>query len=193
MKLDCSFKAGRVTPCAPLLPGDLDSGAHGVTRPANVGGYMIIECLVYCVVLLILLAVAYSAFYRCTANSVALRRNTDDIASALQAGERWRADVRAATSEIRSESLGDETVLHLPTARGEIVYTFTTNAVLRGFGGNPGTCLLPSVAASVMQPETRDGVTAWRWELALKPRSKKPVRVQPLFTFLAVPGNISAK
>ncbi len=161
------------------------------SRAAN--GIMLIECLVYTVVLLILLGVAYIAFYRCMENSVALRRNAEDIATALQAGERWRADVRAATGLIHFETVGDASVLRLPTTRGEITYTFTTNTVLRGVGDSPVVCLLPSVTASVMESESRQGIAAWRWELALKPRSKKPVRVQPLFTFLAVPGRSSTK
>lgn len=153
----------------------------------------IIECLVYSVVLLILMAVAFTAFYRCMENSVAMRRNTEDIASALQTGERWRADVRAANGPIQFEIAEDGNVLRLPTPRGEIIYRFTTNAVLRGFGTEYGTCLLPSVAASTMQAETRGEVAAWRWELELKPRSKKPARVRPLFTFLAVPERRSTR
>ena len=63
--------------------------------PSPNRGISIIECLVYGFVLLVLLGVAYCAFYRCVENSYTLRRNAEDIATALRAGERWRADVRS--------------------------------------------------------------------------------------------------
>ena len=77
------------------------------TQPLHLGdtppgqrGYLLIEALVYIAVVVTLLGVAYAAMYRCVDRSFALRRNADDITSALHAGERWRADVRAATSRV---------------------------------------------------------------------------------------------
>ena len=67
-------------------------------------GYLLIEALVYIGVVAALLGVAYAAAYRCIDRSIALRRNANDITSALHAGERWRANVRAATSQVRLES-----------------------------------------------------------------------------------------
>ena len=153
---------------------------------------MIIECLVYGFVLLILLGVGYAAYYRCLENSVRLRRNVDDVANALHAGERWRADVRAASGPIRFESADTGQMLRLTGLHGEVAYQFTTNAVLRRVGNGTWTCLLKQVQSSTMEADPRPNVTAWRWELELRPRSKKPARVRPLFTFLAVPERSSA-
>lgn len=155
---------------------------------STAGGFMLIECLVYIGVLLVLLGIGYAAMYRCMENSVALRRSTEDIARALNAGERWRADVRAANGTIGWEETADGRMLRMPGERGEVVYQFTTNGVLRRVGPGSWSCILTSVKSSTMHPDARDNVTAWRWELELQPRSKKPVRVRPLFTFLAVPG-----
>lgn len=157
------------------------------------GGYLLIECLVYISVLLILLNVGYSAFYRCIENSVALRRNADDIVNALNAGERWRTDLRTANGTIRFEVLAEKRILHLPGARGEVAYQFSTNAVLRRVGDGPWVRLLAGVKSSSMESDPRPNVVAWRWELELKPRSKKMGRVRPLFTFVAVPNRSSTK
>src|SRR5258706_15721800 len=75
------------------------------SRAAN--GIMLIECLVYTVVLLILLGVAYAAFYRCMENSVALRRNAEDITTALQAGERRRAGVGGGVGAVDRKRGGE--------------------------------------------------------------------------------------
>ena len=68
---------------------------------------MLMECLVYIAVFAILLGGGTAAFYFCWDHSKALIYATDDIASALHAGERWRADVRAATGKITVETTRD--------------------------------------------------------------------------------------
>lgn len=156
-------------------------------------GTSIIECLVYGFVLLILLGVAYSAFYRCVENSYALRRNAEDVATALRAGERWRADVRAARQLVPGEATSEGTYLHLESERGPVDYHFSSNSVLRRAQSGPWVTLLPNVKASAMQADPRGDVSAWRWELELRPRSKKPVRISPLFTFIAVPERSLSK
>lgn len=150
-------------------------------------GFMLIECLVYIGVVFVVLGIGFAAMYRCMENSVALQRSTEDIARALNAGERWRADIRAANGAIRWEETSDTRVLRMAGERGEVTYQFTSNAVLRCVAPGSWSCILASVKSSTMHEETRDQVTAWRWELELQPRSKKPVSVRPLFTFLAVP------
>ena len=159
-------------------------------------GYLLIEALVYIAVLMTLLGVGYAAMYRCVDSSIALRRNADDIASALHAGERWRADVRAATSLVRVENTDAGELLHLEGARGAVVYRFATNAVFRSVNAGTWVRLLDSVKSSSMTADRREYVTDWRWELELQPRAKgsvKPGRVRPLFTFLAVPERPATK
>ena len=156
-------------------------------RPSARQGYSIIECLVYGFVLLVLLGVAYGAFYQCVDNSYAARRNADDLTSALRAGERWRADVRAAGGSIKAEQTSEGDLLRLVGERGQVDYQVSSNAILRRVNSGPWQRLLENVKASEMLADSHPGVTAWRWELELKPRTKKPVRLAPLFTFTAVP------
>jgi hypothetical protein len=151
---------------------------------------MLTEALVYIGVVIVLLAVGYQALYRCMDSSVALRWNADDIANALHAGERWRADVRSANRPIRLEQTPAEQILYLQGARGEMAYRFSTNAVFRRVGTGLWVRLLTNVKSSTIQADPRQHLTAWRWELELAPRQKgsvKPARVRPLFTFIAVP------
>ena len=157
-------------------------------------GYFLIEVLVYIGVLVLLLGVGYAAMYRCLDSSVALRRNADDITSALHAGERWRADVRSANNPVRVEESSEGQLLHLRGPQGEITYRFATNSISRRLGTGGWVCLLPNVKASSMKADAREYATGWRWDLELQTRahgSVKPGRVRPLFTFLAVPGRAS--
>ena len=156
---------------------------------AGNGAYLLAELLVYMTVLLIIVAVGYAAMFRCWDASAALRRNTRDISSAVQAGERWRDDVRGATGQIRLETNSLDQVLYLPHNGNEIAYLFSTNTVLRRIGTNTWTPLLENVQSSSIHPDRRQHVTAWQWDLELQTRAKKNLtRIKPLFTFVAVPG-----
>ena len=149
--------------------------------------YMLMEALVYVGVSVLLLGVAFAAMYRCIDSSVALRRSADDLTSALHAGERWRADVRAAQRPIKLENLAADQILHLPGAQAEVVYRSTDGAVFRRVGAGTWTQVLTNVSSSTMQPDPRQTLTAWRWELQLNIRAKTS-RIRPLFTFIAVPA-----
>lgn len=169
---------------------------HSRARSHTERGYLLIEALVYIAVVLVLLGVAYAAMYRCVDRSRALQRNADDITTALHAGERWRADIRATTSPPRLLYTNSVQVLRLESAKGPVLYRFATNAVTRRVGGGPWASLLPNVKSSSMSADPREHVTAWRWELELQTRtygSAKPSRIRPLFTFLAVPETASPK
>ena len=159
-------------------------------------GYLLTEALVYIAVVFVLLGAGYAAMYRCVDSSIALRRNVDDITSALHAGERWRADVRFATDVVRLESTEAGQLLRLDGPKGAVAYLCSTNAIFRSVGTGPWARLLPNVKASTMEADPREYVTAWRWELELATRTQgsvKPGRVRPLFTFIAVPERPSAK
>lgn len=145
----------------------------------------LIECLVYIGVMTTILAVASIAFYRCFDHMRALRRNADDITRVLHIGELWRADVRLA---VRPPTL-DETnqTLHVQLKNKVVDYRFGENEILRRTAADaPWTSVLTNLSQSQMKLETRHGVAAWRWEIELRPL-RKPARVQPLFTFTAVP------
>lgn len=149
-------------------------------------GTSLIECLVYIGVLFVVLAVAGAAYARVLDHTRQVRRVAADIARALDAGERWRADVRAATAPLRLVTEGPIQTLHLPQSAAEVVYVFDgSNVVRRAGAGAPGQTFLTRVKASRFVPDPRQHVTAWRWEVELQP-GPRPGRTPPLFTFLAV-------
>ena len=161
------------------------------TRPGECRrtGYMMVEALVYIGASALLLGIGLAAMYRCIDNSVGLRRSADDLVAALHAGERWRADLRTSVSPIQIENLANVQVLYFSAARTEIRYRFAEGAVYRRVGSAPWTVLLTNVLSSVMEPDSRSGVMAWRWELELKVRAKTS-RIRPLFTFTAAPARV---
>ena len=145
-------------------------------------GVTFIELLVYVSVLLVVLAVAGNALYQGMKQSAALRRNAEDIATALRAGERWRTDVRAATGPIRVTSEADGQTVRIPTAETEVVYAFRDSAIWRGSDLSvPQKPLVPRAAASRVM---MDDPSSARWELELQSRSES-AKVRPLFTFQA--------
>ncbi len=151
-------------------------------------GVLLVECLIYLSVWSVLLGLSFAAFYRVWDNATRLRRSAADIARVLQAGERWREDVRQATGPLQlvSTEQSVEQALHVPQASGEVVYYFTgTNVLRRGAGDMPFVETLGGVKASRLKRDALEPVVAWRWEVELKAGKTKPV-VRPLFTFQAV-------
>jgi hypothetical protein len=149
---------------------------HGVT---------LIECMVYSGVYVLLMGLAFFALYRCFDNLRNLNRTSDDITRAVNAGEAWRGDVRAATAPIQFDEA--EQTLRIPRGDREIAYRFADAQVLRrGSTNAPWTVLLAKVQRSEMQADRRSRVTAWHWDLELQTK-QKTVRVKPLFTFVAAP------
>jgi hypothetical protein len=153
-------------------------------------GYLLAEALVYIGIMVMLVSLASVILMRCIDRSVALRRNAAEISAALQTGELWRAEVRAAGSKARIETQDGQQTLRLTSSRGDVAYRFSSKAVFRRIGEGPWVRVLDNVRASTMEPDPRRNITAWRWELELQPRAKgvaRPSRIRPLFTFLAVP------
>jgi hypothetical protein len=151
------------------------------------GAIMLIDCLVYLAVFFLVTGLALSVFYRCWDGSRLVGRTAGDISSAANAGERWREDVRQATTPLRVEDSTTGQLVTISTATGAIRYRFSDGTVWRQSGDNATwTSALPRVKSSRMTPDNRRRVIAWRWEVELQPRQKYP-RTLPLFTFEAVP------
>ncbi len=151
--------------------------------------FSLLECLVYLALYTLLIGIGSLAFCRCLDMLTALHRNAGDIERALQAGELWREDVRSATGPIQIEE-SDQTV-RIPHRQSEVLYRFDTGQVLRKAGRDaPWAVWLADVEQSRMEPDARAHITAWRWELGLKPSIRR-VHVRPEFTFIAVPGTPS--
>lgn len=147
---------------------------------------MLIECLVYISVLFVILAVAGVAYNRVLDHTWNLRRAAADIGRALDAGERWRADVRQTTAAPRLAQEGAIQALHLPRRDLEVVYFFDGSNVLRRAGAEAAWLpYLRNVKTTRFVEEPRQQVKTWRWELELS-TGRRPARVPPLFTFTAV-------
>jgi len=154
------------------------------------GAFTLIECLVYLSVLIIVVGMAFTAYHQCQKNTVGLMRNAEDVIQVLKAGERWRQDIRTATSKPRL--LGNDQLL-IPQKSGEIIYSFSNGSVRRK-ASSPATEpeILRGVKSSRMKMDARKHLTSWRWELELAGR-QKVVRVKPLFTFQSVVPSQSSK
>jgi len=104
----------------------------------------------------------------------------------LRAGDTGRADVRAATGKISVSEAADGEVIEIPVHAGKVTYRYRGDELYRENGDTGRSRLvLEKIVHSTMQTEARAGVTAWRWELELKPPRQMrdfPVR----FTFLSV-------
>ena len=156
-----------------------------IPRVGASAGYLLIECLVYIGVFAVLLGIGYGAFYVCWDYSKALHYVTDDINSALHAGERWRVDIRNATGKIIVETTAAGELLRIPCGTNEVLYRFNDGEIRRQMASSDfSESLLPTVKASQMVMDARGPVSAWRWELELKSR-RKEARLPLLFTFEA--------
>jgi prepilin-type N-terminal cleavage/methylation domain-containing protein len=148
-------------------------------------GMTLLECLVYIAVFAILMGVGTAAFYFCWDHTRATISTATEVESALRAGETWRADVRAATGKIIVSEAADGEVIEIPGHAGKVIYRYRGDELYRENGDTGRSRLvLEKVVHSTMQTEARAGVTAWRWELELKPPRQMP-NFPVRFTFLS--------
>jgi hypothetical protein len=146
-------------------------------------GYLLLEVLVFMALMMVVLGLAYSAYWRCADNAKRLQENADDILAAVQAGERWRDDIRLA-----QDATANQEGVNIIQPGDTIEYRFEQQAVWRHSTQTGRTIrLLSKVKASAMRSEVRRQVRAWRWEVELQSR-KAPPYLRPLFTFEAVPA-----
>jgi hypothetical protein len=159
---------------------------RNISRTRRQTGILLVECIVYIAVFAILLGIGTRVFYFCWDHSKALIYATDDIASALRAGECWRADVRGATGKISVETTAKGEVVAIPEGTKEIFYRFDSGEVRRQIAlSGFSELLLPKVKSSQMKMDARGDVTAWRWELEIMQR-RRETHLPLLFTFEAV-------
>ena len=158
---------------------------RNILRVRHQAGILLIECLVYIAVFAIFLGGGTAAFYFCWDHSKSLLYATNDITAALHAGERWRADVRAATGNISIATTPTSEVVRIPEAKQEVAYRFEAGQLRRDIPAlHLSQLLLQKVKSSQMTTEARGPVSAWRWELELSER-RKETHLPLLFTFEA--------
>jgi Tfp pilus assembly protein PilE len=145
-------------------------------------GYLLLEMMVFLALMAVIVGLAFSAYYRCADNSKRLQENAADILATVQAGERWRDDIRLAR-----ETAVEEGGVKLIQSSDTVEYRFAQDSIWRHSAQTGRTIrLLSKVKTSTMRPEVRRQVSAWRWEVELQSR-KAPPYLRPLFTFEAVP------
>ena len=148
----------------------------------------LIEMIVYMALFVVVVGCATKTFFDCWDNTKALRKSSDDVARALEIGERWRADVRGATGAVELTTTGGAERLRVPEATSEVIYTFANGELRRQAGStDPNTLWLSDIESSQMQSDPRWPIAVWRWELELK-STRKESRVRPLFTFETAAG-----
>ena len=156
-----------------------------ISRVRARSGVLLIECIVYIGLFAVVVGLGLMTFYLCWDNSKALMYAADDIAAALRAGERWRADVRNATGKISIETTAQGEFLRIPHGRSAVLYNFSAGEIHRQLASsNFSELLLATVQASQMVQEARGPINAWRWELELKLR-RKEAHLPLSFTFEA--------
>lgn len=156
-----------------------------ISRIRCQAGIMLVECLVYIAVFALLFGLGTATFYFCWDHTRTVIITAGEITSALQAGERWRADVRSATGTISVETTATGEIVRIPKAQGEICYRFENGELRREMVATKASwLLLPQVKTSEMKTELRNGITAWRWELEVAPR-RKGAALPLRFTFAA--------
>jgi hypothetical protein len=146
---------------------------------------LIIELMIYLGVLALIVGLAFAAYYRAWDNARALSRYADEVVRTLQAGERWRADIRAAVAAPEVFPEAEAGLVTIPHADKLVLYWVITNTVWRKEGTNQPKAVLRNVTRSQMRPDVRSRVSAWQWDVELLKR-RKTATVRPLFTFKAV-------
>lgn len=155
-----------------------------ICRGHATNGFLLAEVVGYMVVLFLVLGLALAAFYSGWENHRRLIRNTDEIIRAVEAGERWREDIRSATGPPILESSQVGQLLRIPTGENVVVYQAVSNTVVRSDSG--GSSELLKVNSSEMS-RGNPGASriVWQWEVELE-AAAEAARVRPLFSFKAV-------
>jgi len=161
-------------------------------------GVTFIEVLVYIVLFSTFMLVAFNAYFSSKNQARSMQWNAIKIIQVMNAGERWRQDIRDAISlpQIIQSSLPnpDDPPDIIELASLKIIKPSETNwYAFRGDHVFRMSSLLPAqwelvmdrVNSSTMVEEKRGEVAAWRWEVELKTITTN-APTKPLFTFLSV-------
>jgi hypothetical protein len=146
-------------------------------------GLLLMDLMIYLALVAFILILTAVVFDRFLTQSADLRRNISDVERALKAGERWRAEMRAATAPPQLNG----NVMIIPQAGGDISYILGTNVTRRRGNSEVVEAVLTGVKTNQLVFEQRVHAGVWRWEVELESR-RKTARVRPLFTFMAVSG-----
>lgn len=152
-------------------------------------GALLINCLVFIAAWIVVGTFAIKALFTMIGGTTRLRDTGNDIVAAMNIGEQWRADVRLATGPLATKLDQDGARLEIPQGDTTIVYLQEWDELIRRHAdGTRSAVVLKDIADLEFVREKRGAVSAWRWELELKPNARR-ANTKPLFTFLAVAGS----
>ena len=157
-------------------------------RIRSEAGVSLIECLVYIGLFAVLLLCGSRFFTVVYHHNKAVAKAASYTNAALDAARHWRRDIANAKGEpelIRGDHFD---VIRIDQANGEQVSYRVNGTRLERNDGTEWIPIIRRVASSIMLPDQRQHVRAWRWELAMETKSRflgDPVR----FSFTAVPGH----
>ena len=159
-----------------------------VQRTRSESGVSLIECLVYIGLFAVLLLCGSRFFTVVYQHNKAVAKAAGYTSAALDAARHWRRDIANAKGEpelIRGERFD---VIRIDQASGGQVSYRVNGTRLERHNSKEWVPIIRRVASSIMLPDQREYVRAWRWELAMETKSRflgDPVR----FSFTAVPGH----
>lgn len=158
--------------------------------PNRESGLTLVAVIVYLGAFLIIVNLAGMAFFTVLEHVRGVRHETEQVTTALVAGERWRADIRRASAPPQLVLTNDATFLFIPSGTNEIGYMHLARAgqVFRRSRTNESwQPVLGPVAGLQFVEDVRADVRSWRWEVSFPDRRKRP-RPPLAFTFQAVPA-----
>lgn len=148
-------------------------------------GASLVEMLMYMSCLLVLMSLVSVAIGRLWSAERALHERANELIRVVNAGERWREDVRRSGVSPRAiEANGNEGLL-LELDGSRQVYLLEAGELHRTANGEKEV-LVRNVVSSRMLREQREGLVYWRWELGVR-LGRNATKTQA-FTFMAVPG-----
>jgi len=154
--------------------------------PHRQRAYLLVKCLFFMAAWVVIASFAFRALFIFINGTTRLRDTGNDIVAAMNVGEQWRADVRAATGPIVARLDQRGARLEIPQGDATIVYLQEWDELIRRQAdGSRSVVVLKDVANTEFIRDKRGPVTAWRWELELKPNARR-TNTKPLFSFLAV-------
>jgi len=151
-------------------------------------GVTIVESIAYIALVAFLLMCGVRFFNVVYHHNKAVAKATAYTTSVLDAAKYWRRDVANTKGEpqlLRGEQFD---VIEMKQASGGSVRYRVNRNRLERHNGEEWVPIVGRVVSSIMLPDPREHVKAWRWELALE--TKSVYLVDPMrFSFVAVPGH----
>ena len=151
-------------------------------------GISLIEAIVYVTLFVFLLGCATRYFNIVYYHHKAVAKATGYTSSALNAAKHWRRDIANAKTDPRLIRGDKFDVIEIDQAAGNQISYRLNRSTLERYNGEEWVPIIQRVNSSIMIPDQREYVRAWRWELSLETKSQyigDPLR----FSFVAVPGH----